>query len=237
VIPKKIHYCWFGGNPLPEIVVKCINSWLKFLPDYEFIRWDEDNYDVYKNTFITDAYLAKKYAFVSDYARFDILSQYGGIYLDTDVEILKNLDNFLAFSCFTGFESYNLVNPGVIIGSQKDAELIAYMKSYYESVAKFNPNAPETVVSIITKYLVENGLKLNNTEQIVAGAIIFPTEYFAPLGFQTGKLAITPNTVSIHHYAGSWLGKDEIFKLKIFRFLTNLLGEKKFYSLRQLLKR
>ena len=105
MIPKKIHYCWFGGNEMPEVVIKCIKSWKEIMPDYEIIRWDESNYDVKKCKFISDAYAEKKWAFVSDYARLDILYDHGGIYLDTDVEVLKSLNDLLDLDGFCGFET------------------------------------------------------------------------------------------------------------------------------------
>lgn len=236
MIPKKIHYCWFGKKPLPAIVEKCIASWEKFLPDYEIIRWDENNYDVTKNNFLQQAYFHKKYAFVSDFARFDILQEYGGIYMDTDVELLQNLDQFLIYPCFTGFESPVLVNPGVIIGAEKSSKLIGYMKSYYELNDYFNPEKVETVVTIITNHLISNGLELNNTLQNIQDVTIFPTEYFAPLGFQTGKLHITDNTVSIHHYAGSWLSTQDKLRVTVFRMFNNLLGDQLFTKVRRLFK-
>lgn len=236
MIPKKIHYCWFGRNPLPDIVEKCIASWQKFLPDYEIIRWDEDNYDVRKNNFVRQAYSHKKYAFVSDFARFDILQEHGGIYMDTDVELLQNLDKFLIYPCFTGFESPILVNPGVIIGAEKRSQLIGYMKSYYELNDGFNPDKIETVVSIMTDYLTSNGLKLNNKLQKIQDVTIFPTEYFAPLGFQTGKLNITDNTVSIHHYAGSWLSTRDKIKITLYRIFNNLLSDEIFTKVRGFFK-
>ena len=118
MIPKIIHYCWFGYNKKPELIEKCIESWHKFLPDWEFREWNESNYNVNKNEYIKEAYKQKKWAFVSDYARFDILNQYGGVYLDTDVELLKPIsDEILQHEAFTGFQSNNRVNPGLIYGS------------------------------------------------------------------------------------------------------------------------
>lgn len=235
MIPKIIHYCWFGTNTPPPIIDKCIKSWHKVLPDYKIIRWDESNYDVNKNKFISTAYKVKKFAFVSDYARFDILSEYGGIYLDTDVELIKTLNPFLLHKTFTGFEKYDLVNPGVIIGAEKGSPLVEYMKSYYENRI-FDPSRIETVVSIMTNYLYTKGLKLNNSMQIVDGTNIYPTEYFAPLGFQTGKLHKTENTVSIHHYASSWLTKSDKFKLFLSRNLTNFMGAKLFNQIKKTFK-
>lgn len=237
MIPKKIHYCWFGRNPEPPLIEKCIASWRKFLPDYEIIRWDEDNYDVEKIPFTKQAYIDRKYAFVSDYARFDILSSEGGIYMDTDVELIKTLDNFLHHEVFTGFEKKDLVAPGLIIGAVPHAAPVQFMKCYYEQKTAFSPNDVETVVTVMTRYYVERGLRLDDTLQQVEETTIYPTEFFAPLDFQSSRLLVTERTVSIHHYAASWLSASEKIKVKAFQFFTNLLGEQKFSKLREKLKK
>ena len=116
-IPKIIHYCWFGNNPKPEIVYKCIESWKKYFPDYEIVEWNEKNYDVNKELYMQEAYSCKKWAFVSDYARFDVLYQYGGIYFDTDVEVLKKFpQEILCNQAFTGIESTKIISPGLVFG-------------------------------------------------------------------------------------------------------------------------
>lgn len=238
MIPKKIHYCWFGRNPMPQIILKCIESWKLFLPDYEHLLWNEDNYDVNKIAYTSDAYKWKKYAFVSDYARFDILNKQGGIYLDTDVELLKSLNPLLENKAFTGFEKHDLVAPGLILGAVPGHPVIAYMKSYYEKQKGFHPEKNmETVVAIMTNYLTEKGLTPNNTYQVISDMVIYPTEYFAPMNFQNNKVTITDKTFSIHHYAGSWLSSTEIVKIKIYQYLNNALGEKYFLKLRNLLKK
>ena len=130
-IPKIIHYCWFGGNPLSEMEMKCIASWRKNCPDYEIKRWDESNFDIHINQYVQEAYEAKKWAFVSDYARLYLLSEYGGIYMDTDVEIVQNLDRFLVHNAFTGFEDDNHI-PTAIMGAEKGHRWIKYLLSYYD---------------------------------------------------------------------------------------------------------
>lgn len=237
MIPKKIHYCWFGRNPMPDILLKCMASWEKYLPGYEIIRWDEDSYDVDKIPFTREAYQHKKYAFVSDYARFDILLGQGGIYMDTDVELLKPLDPFLQHQVFTGFEKDDLVAPGLILGAQSGQSVIAEMKAHYEKQDGFHPDRnAETVVAIMTALLAEKGLKLDNTFQEVDGTAVYPRDYFAPMDFQSNRLVTTDNTVSIHHYAGSWLSSREKVKVKMFQLLTNVLGAERFARLRKKIK-
>lgn len=237
MIPKKIHYCWFGRSPQPEIIKKCIASWRKFLPDYEIILWNEENYDVEKIPFTKDAYQYKKFAFVSDYARFDILEKYGGIYMDTDVELLKSLDDFLHHKAFTGFEKSDLVAPGLILGAEANHPIISWMKNHYEKEKGFNTNENMiTVVYIMTEYLKKHGLLPNNSLQEVMDITIYPMEYFAPLNFQNSTLQITDKTVSIHHYAGTWLSPSTLFRVKIYQFLNRIMGEKLFKFVRNLIK-
>lgn len=237
MIPKKIHYCWFGRNPMPEILLKCLESWKKFLPDYEIILWNEDNYDVEKIPFTREAYYHRKFAFVSDYSRFDILEQQGGIYLDTDVELLRSLDPFLRHSAFTGFEKEDLLNPGLILGAVPGHPVISWMKEHYEREPGFDPAKNMiTVVYIMTEYLKKHGLVPNNTLQEIEGLTVYPTEYFAPLSFQNNTLKITPNTVSIHHYAGTWLSPKDAARVKLYQWLNKILGEKLFKFVRNLVR-
>lgn len=235
MIPKKIHYCWFGRSPMPEILLKCLESWKKFLPDYEIILWNEDNFPVDKIPFTRDAYLHRKFAFVSDYARFKILYEEGGIYIDTDVQLLKNLDSFLNHKSFTGFEKRDQVNPGLIIGSTPKNSVLWDMMNYYEN-SQFDPNKMITVVHIMTEYLKKHGLVPNNTLQEVQGITVYPTEYFAPLNFQNNTLQITPQTVSIHHYAGTWLSPKDAARVKLYQWLNKILGEKLFKFVRNLVR-
>lgn len=235
MIPKKIHYCWFGGNPLPEKLQMCIESWYKFLPDFEIIRWDEANFDVHQIPFSSQAYQARKFAFVSDYARFKILNEQGGIYMDTDVELLSSLNPFLHHRVFTGFERKDLVAPGLILGAIPQQEIIQYMQNYYEALPAYTAQS-DTVVTIMTNYLREKGLRPDNSMQHIAETTVYPMEYFAPMNFQNNTLAITNNTVSIHHYAGTWLSDSEKNKVKLYQLLNKLLGEKLFRKLRNATK-
>ena len=228
MIPKIIHYCWFGRGPLPELAQKCIASWKKYLPDYEIKEWNEDNFDVNIIPYTAEAYKAKKYAFVSDYARFWILYQYGGIYFDTDVEVIRPIDDIIERGNFMGFEtdpkpqlkadaSEASINPGLGI--------IKKMLDFYEGkhfVYEENMRNQITVVHIATQVLCENGLKNVVGIQEVAGCFIYPSEYFCPIYVTTGRIHIEKNTRTIHHYAGSWV--DKKFSMK--ELIKKILPEK-----------
>jgi hypothetical protein len=210
-IPKKIHYCWFGGKELPEPAKKCIMSWKKYFPDYEIIEWNESNYNINKITFAKEAYIAKKYAFVSDYARFDILYDYGGIYFDTDVEVIKPFGYILKNNAFMGFESIGDVNSGLGMGSIAGNEIFQKIIKYYNGRHFLKPDGSyntRTVVSIASDIMTMYGLKRENRVQNIDGITIYPIEYFCPMSFETGKIEITNNTVSIHHFDGSWVSED-----------------------------
>ena len=242
MIPKIIHYCWFGGNPLPELAQKCIASWRKYLPDYEIWQWSERplhenetlryenennlfdrvmEFDVEMIPYTAEAYKQKKYAFVSDYARFWILYKYGGIYFDTDVEVLRPLDEIIAQGNFMGFElnpdgendpqkyapRYAFaVNPGVGLGMEKEHPFIKTMLDKYAQLEYETPVFPwgKTIVAYTTEELCKLGLKNVQGIQDVQGIKVYPHEYFAPIDVISGKLHITKNTYTIHRYMGSW---------------------------------
>lgn len=206
-IPKVIHYCWFGGNPLPELAIKCIASWKKFLPDYEIREWNESNYDVQKNKYIAQAYDAKKYAFVSDYARFDILYQYGGIYFDTDVEVIKPLDEILKRGAFAGVESAGALAAGLGIASPVASPIYKEILRSYDNSDFLYKNGSmnlTTVVDRVSKIFAEHGFTNKNEIQTIADVTIYPSDYFCPIDPKTGILNVTDNTYTIHHYAATW---------------------------------
>ena len=211
---KKIHYCWFGGNPLPDLAKKCIASWKKFCPDYEIIEWNESNFDINCNAYVKEAYQAKKWAFVSDYCRFYILYNYGGIYLDTDVELLKSLDELP--NTFVGFESPNYVASGLIRAAEPNDEICGLMLETYEKdIFSFEGGKTLTVCERETEILKGFGLQANGTMQQIKGTVVFPMEYFCPLNPITWKLNITKNTYSIHHYDGSWLLEEDKLAIRL----------------------
>lgn len=216
-IPPIIHYCWFGRGKMPDTAYKCIESWRKFFPDYEIKLWNEDNFDVEINNYTSEAYQAKKYAFVSDYARFWILYKYGGLYFDTDVEVIKNFDDIIERGAFMGCEknvnqsisAYDLgVNPGLGLGVTPGHNLYKDILDYYDQLSFLTPdgkpNTLDTVVTITSRILCDHGLKLSADIQHCAGIWIYPSDYFSPKDVDTKQLNITQNTRSIHHYDASW---------------------------------
>lgn len=222
MIPKIIHYCWFGGNPIPEKDKRCIESWKKLCPDYVIIRWDESNYDITKIQFIKEAYQAKKWGFVSDYARLDIVYEYGGIYFDTDVELLKNLDNLLTNKAFMGFEAGKLVSPGLCMAAEKHHYALKELMDIYKELSFFNHDGSYNMIpipNINTDYLLKHGLIQNDQKQLVADITIYPTEYFCPKDFFSGKLNVTDQTYSIHWFNASWHSPRQKFLLKIGRII------------------
>jgi len=219
-IPKVIHYCWFGGSPLPPLALKCIESWKKFAPEYEIKEWNESNFDVNVIEYTKEAYSLKKFAFVSDYARFWILYNYGGIYFDTDVELIKCIDPIIANGPFMGCELWTTqsfvdvspVNAGLGIGVYAKHPLYKEFLDLYQNkhFTLSQPGTPqETVVTIISNHLKNYGLIKNNSIQCCQDILIYPKDYFCPIFPTDNKLKITENTVSIHHYAASWTTKQK----------------------------
>lgn len=222
MIPKKIHYCWFGKKPLPELALKCIESWNKYCPEYEIIEWNEDNFDINSNLYVKQAYESKKWAFVSDYVRLYALYNQGGIYMDTDVEVIKSIDEFLKESAFSGFEAVDRVPTG-IMGCEKENEFFGMLLGQYNERSFIKENGLQdltTNVTTITSYCVEKGLRLDNTEQIIEGFRLYPNDYFCPKDYNTKEMKITKNTYTIHHFDGSWITRG----MKIKQRFLNLLG-------------
>lgn len=214
MIPKTIHYCWFGRSPLPKSAIKCINSWRKFFPEYEIQEWNEDNFDVNLIPYTAEAYQAKKYAFVSDYARFWILYHHGGIYFDTDVEVIKPMDDIITKGAFMGIEveagkdnPYPLVAPGLGIAVEQKHPFYKKLLDYYLGIHFLNEDGTlnqMTIVRHTSRLLVEEGMKADNQLQSVSGIWIYPKDYFNPLNDLTGQLTITSNTRTIHWYSRTW---------------------------------
>lgn len=216
-IPKVIHYCWFGGTKLPDEVLLCINSWKKYCPDYEIIQWDEQNYDYKKYRFSAEAYAAGKWAFVSDVARLDIIYHYGGIYLDTDVELIKPLDFLLKEKGFMGMERGRVVATGLGFGAEKGNKLIkANLECYiHESFLKKDGTYNLKACPIVTTDCLEAyGLERRDSLQDLGEIKIFPSEYFCPQLLYDGSAETTEKTVSIHHYMASWTTEKEKQKAK-----------------------
>ena len=240
MIPKIIHYCWFGGKPLPRSAEKCIASWKKYLPGYEVKRWDESNFDVNAIPYTREAYAACKYAFVSDYARFWILYHYGGVYFDTDVEVIRPIDDIINRGGFLGVESNRngiyTVNPGLGFAATQGTAVIGEMMNLYSTFHFIKTDGAldlKNIVEITTEYLSARGLRNTDEIQQCCGFTIYPKDYFCPIDYDTRELKITENTRTIHHYAESWVPRSTRFKnalSRLFgkRFMTCLIRIKAF---------
>lgn len=215
MIPKVIHYCWFGGNPLPESALKCIASWRRYLPDYEIREWNESNFDVNMIGYTRDAYEAGKMAFVSDFARFWILYNYGGLYFDTDVELIRPIDDIIARGAFMGAEvdgdsrisRHPKIAPGLCIGSAAGHPLFDAIVRRYNTLEYLGADGTfnkYTMIPLVTDILIASGLQPDNNIQTVEDITIYPAEYFNPLDIGTGRLHKTDNTRSIHWFMASW---------------------------------
>lgn len=218
-IPKKIHYCWFGGDPLPELAIKCIESWKNFLPDYEIIEWNESNYDVHKIPYISQAYNVKKYAFVSDFARFDILYEHGGLYFDTDVEVIKSMDKIIEQGAFAGVEFPGKLNAGLGLASPAASPIYKEILDSYKKSSFIKENGQNDLTTVVTRVsdiFKKYGFTDENKIQKIADVTIYPVEYFCPKNYETGEINITENTYSIHHYDASWISENmkQLFREK-----------------------
>lgn len=235
MIPKVIHYCWFGGNPLPNSAQKCIASWRKYLPDYEIKEWNESNFDVNIIPYTAEAYKAKKYAFVSDYARFWILYKYGGLYFDTDVEVIKNMDDIIAKGPFMGCENEAKagatltrlgVAPGLGLGVNPGLGLYGEILNWYNThhFITWTGVIEKNVVDITTEILNKNGIEILDDGVLKSsGILIYPKEYFCPKDYVTGEMNITDKTKSIHHYSATWVGNKRTFVDKVIKRLKFIL--------------
>lgn len=208
LIPKKIHYMWLGKKPLPVNLQKCIDSWKKYCPDYEIVRWDEDNYDIEKHEYMRDAYRAGAYGFVPDYARLDILYHHGGIYMDTDVEVIKSLDPLLYQEAFCGVEKWQVINFGGCSGAVKGNPMIGEFLEERESIGFYHPDGSQNKTTCgfyDTNVAIRQGYRLDGTTQNVRGMNIYASDYFQPYDYMSGRTDVTEHTCSIHWFNGGWL--------------------------------
>lgn len=211
MIPKFIHYCWFGNTPLPDEVKYYIDTWKKHCPDYKIIQWNEKNFDINCCTYVKEAYTKKKWAFVADYARLYALVNYGGIYLDTDVEVLKNLDSLLKYEAFCGFESDTKLCTAVL-GCRPHFSIYDDLMKLYQNKYFILDNGmlnEEPNVIPFTQIYCKKGLILNGKEQAIFRLKVFPSDYFSPKSYVTGNINLTSNTLTIHHFSESWKTKSE----------------------------
>ena len=228
MIPKVIHYCWFGGKPLPEDAKRCIASWQRYMPDYEIKEWNESNFDIHCNKYCEQAYEAKKFAFVSDFARFLILYHEGGIYFDTDVEVVLPMDDIIKNGAFMGCETSPTKNnpvitvaPGLGIGVEAKHPIYRELIELYDKRSFIKEDGTmdlKTIVATTTEVLFEHGLKVSDEIQKIDGISIYPKDYFCPISID-GKMEMTEHTHTIHHYAQSWMPTSHIWLRKLILFL------------------
>ena len=223
MIPKIIHYCWFGRNPLPELAQKCIASWHKYMPDYQYKLWNEDNFDLDSNAYVREAYDARKYAFVTDYVRLYALFTEGGIYMDTDVEVLKPYDDLLMLTGFTGYEGSKYRPPvtgtlaSVAGGEWVKEQLDAYSDAHFLKGDGSYDTMTNTIR--ISGIMRQGGFVQDGQKKEYKGMTVFPTDYFCPRQ-TTGEFILTENTYCDHHFMGSWNEQ------KSAHWLTRLIGQK-----------
>ena len=234
-IPKIIHYCWVGGNPKPQSVLYCIESWKKFCPDYEIREWNETNYDFTKNEYMHQAYEAKKWGFVPDYARLDIIYEHGGIYLDTDVEMVRSFDELLEQEGFMGFENTGngefFVNCGHGFGAVPHNEVVRQARALYDHLSFLKEDGTPNLLAspyFTTQSLRQFGLKQENSDQKLDHMMVYASDVLCPKNFSTGKIHRTSRTVSIHHFTASWVDekikKEAAHQKKIRKVFGNRLG-------------
>lgn len=256
MIPKVIHYCWFGGNPIPKMLRKCMQSWKKYCTDYDIIEWNESNFNINgMPRYVQEAYAAKKWAFVTDYARLWIIYHYGGIYLDTDVELIKPLDSLLANNGFFGFENqdYKTINTGLGFGAIKGLQILADLMKPYDTQKFIYPDLekgeffPNTWINWPV-FEAHGVIRSDNIQIIDDRVVVYPGEYFDPMvGYLRDNIHITPNTFSIHHYAMTWDDNHEK-KIRNEKLQNNIilpakrrwrqiLGDKVYDSIKGIFKR
>lgn len=227
MIPKIIHYCWFGRGEMPEMAHKCIASWKKYLPDYALKLWSEDNFDIQVNAYVKEAYEARKFAFVTDYVRLYALQHEGGIYMDTDVEVLKSLDDLLHLPAFSGYESNKYSNfPTGLMASAPDGLWVKEQIAYYDNkhfIKEDGSYDMTTNTKIISNIMIANGFELNGQYQIYKNDMhCFPKDYFCPKT-STGVIKLTKNSYCIHHFSGSWRNRSLWQKIKLI-FLRKIIN-------------
>lgn len=245
MITKIIHYCWFGRGELPPLAKRCIASWHQFFPDYEIKEWNEDNFDVNGIPYTSEAYEAKKYAFVSDYARFWVLYKYGGIYFDTDVEVIRPMEDVLERGPFMGFEyvkpdgSYAIA-PGLGLAAEPRMELYREILEKYEQLHCLLENGDwnrYTMIPLVTDLLHEKGLKGSCEIEHVSGVEFYPPDWFNPFDDATGRLRKTENTRTIHWFAKSWLPEEPSLKVNVKRLARRMIGTERLIRIKHFLQK
>lgn len=252
-IPKIIHYCWFGGKPKNELAEKCIRSWKIFCPDYEMVEWNESNFDISAAPlYVRQAYEAGRWAFVTDYVRLVGLTRMGGVYMDTDVEVIKPLDQYLHHRGFAGFEAPDRVQTG-LLACEKGHPLFLEFMAHYDNAVFLKEDGTQDIttnVEVLTALCKKHGLRLDGTYQELEGFTVYPKDVFCPVEYETMKLKKTRRTVVIHWFSGSWHTQEELDALEAekrrqreernsnlrVKIGTTLLGEKGYEKIKSLLK-
>ena len=227
MIPKLIHYFWFGRKPIPDQYKEYIDTWKHFLPDYKIIQWNEDNFDVNECRYCKEAYLKGKWAFVSDYARFKVLYEYGGLYFDTDVEVIKPMEDIIERGAFVACETEKTIAPGLALGVEPHNEIYKEIIDAYEKRSFIRKNGDmdlTTVVEFTTDIFKSHGFAGKNEIESFDGLISYPPNYFCPVNYQTGEMVITNETYTIHHYGASWHTTKERDWLKKEQALIQKIG-------------
>lgn len=212
IIPKRIHYCWFGGKKMPDFLIECMDSWKKYCPDYEIIRWDESNYDVNKYGYTKQAAEHGKWGFVTDVARLDILYEHGGIYMDTDVKLLKSLDSLLYQKGFVGVEHWGNINSGGGIGAVSHHPMIQEMLDYrlkYSFIMEDGSFNLETNGLYETMPFIRHGMRIDNTLQIINGITVYPSSVFHPYDYMSCEKKIEDSSISVHYFYGGWMDEED----------------------------
>lgn len=235
MIPKIIHYCWFGGKPLPADVLACIKTWKKFCPDYEIRRWDESNFDVNAHPFVKAAYEAKAWAFVSDYARLKVVYDNGGIYLDTDVELLRSPDFLLENPCYVGLQQVDcLCATGLGFGAEQGSTVLQKMMACYDEISFSKQDKATIACPRLNDWVIRSLGEVSNTEITRLEAVaVYPPRFFDPLSPGKARDLLCEETVSIHHYAASWTSSGNQLKRKLIR----IFGERRYQRLKEMLGR
>jgi hypothetical protein len=223
MIPKKIHYCWFGRGELSAKAQTCIASWKKYCPDFEIKEWNEDNFDIHRNAYTEMCYVNRKFAFLSDYARLVIIADEGGIYFDVDVEVVRPLDPLLKHPAFLGFETEEYVNTGMGFGAEAQNPAVLSMLSAYDTLLDGEHGTVGCPI-LNTQGLDEQGLVRNGTYQDLGTAVVYPPTYFNPYEDATGRLRTTKDTYSIHWYAKSWMSRWQILRSTLSKPLHRLMA-------------
>ena len=229
MIPKVIHYCWFGGKALPRSARKCIASWRKFLPDYKIMEWNESNFNVNMIPYTAEAYAAKKYAFVSDFARFWVLYHHGGVYFDTDVEVIRSMEDIIAKGAFMGIEAKAspeqtsaYVAPGLGIACEPKHEVWGKIINEYTRYEAFKTD--KNVCGIVSEILRRLNISITFQGGAFPGLTLYPADYFCPQAKMGAPIRLTGRTRSIHHYDASWLPLHIRLRVRLLSYLPQSLA-------------